>query len=155
MNHLAAGRASLDARERARLESLELLAAQRALASAAFDAAHRILGQAIAALTKDAWAERYERVLELHLEGARAAWLSGDRETMERLVRTTCEHARTAIDRVRARAIEIDALVAQQRFGDAVSLGLEVLPELGVVYPAKPTQAEAGAAIMATIAALG
>jgi len=152
--HLSKARVSLGRVEQLELKELQLVAGRRALGSAAFGAAHEIFTTALEEEDAFAWTDRYDHTLSLYLDAARAAWLSGDRETMDRLVLETLAHARSTIDEVRAREIEIDALVGQQRLGDAVETALAVLVRLGVTFPADPGDAEIGAAVGATLDAL-
>jgi len=152
--HLHAAREALSPTERLRLEELQLMAGRRALASAAFEAAHGILSTAVLELPADAWTLRYAHTLSLYLEAARAAWLSGNHDAMGRLVHDTLQHATTLLDRVRVREIEIDWLVGQQRLGDAVATATDVLAGLGVHFPENPGDAEIGAAVASTTAAM-
>ena len=153
-SHLQAARPFLDSGELRVLEELQCLAGRRALASAAFDGAHAILSLVIADLPADAWELRYEATLAVHLDAARAAWLSGHREAMETLVATARDRARSSLDQVAAREIEIAALVGQERLGEAVSTALSVLEALGVSFPTSPTEADVGAALASTLAAV-
>ena len=70
-------------------------------------------------------------VVSHRLEGARAAWLSGQHDVMRARIAVVTERGRSLLDRVRAREIAIQALVSQERLGDAVREALTVLSELG------------------------
>jgi len=134
---------------------MNLLAARRASASAAFQPAHEYYGAALAHLDEDAWSTRYEVALAVHVEGARAAYLSGAHEAMERCVAAVIANARTALDAVAAREVKIQGLVAQQRFRAAVELALETIAPLGVSLPMQPTPEEVQAQLVETLGMLG
>ncbi len=128
--------------ERNRLRALNLAAARRAVSSAAFAPAHRYMMRGLALLSGDPWAEDFEQTMALHVEGARSAYLGGDYATMRALVALAVTHARTPLERVLAREVELHALVAQQKLVEVVSLAIELVGELGFELPVSPTQAD-------------
>ncbi len=136
------------------LRSLNLTAARRATRSAAFEPAGAYYEKARALVDSEHWESDYEQALAIHVEGARAAYFNGDRERMNELVDAAVAHARTTLDAVEAREVKIHALIAEQRFDEAVSLALEVLGQLGIDLPRTPGPDDVGAVVGATIGAL-
>ncbi|MGE0787629.1 MAG: serine/threonine-protein kinase PknK [Sandaracinaceae bacterium] len=155
VDHLNAGIGS-DARgdERVRLRALNLAAARRARSSAAFEAAHGYMKRALALLSGDPWAEDHAQTMALHVEGARAAYLGGDYETMASLIELAVAHATTPLERVLAREVELHALVAQQRLIDVVALAAELVAELGFELPLSPAAEDVQRAVVETMARL-
>lgn len=138
----------------AELRKMNLSAARRAARSAAFEPAHEYYQKALALTDETLWEADYAEALAIHVEAARSAYLNGDRDAMDRLVETAVSHARNGLDAVEAREVKIHALISEQRFADAVGLGLEVLSELGVDLPRAPTDADVGRAVGETLARL-
>ncbi|MEZ4253241.1 MAG: hypothetical protein R3B99_33955 [Polyangiales bacterium] len=136
------------------LRTLNLSAARRASRSAAFEPADEFYQRARSLTDSTLWESDYDEALAIHVEGARSAYLNGDRETMDRLVEAAVRHARDAVDAVEAREVKLHALISEQRFADAVTLALEVLAQLGVVFPRQPTAEDVQGAVGATLAAL-
>ncbi|MCA9520655.1 MAG: AAA family ATPase, partial [Myxococcales bacterium] len=143
-----------DADERMMLRSLNLQAARRALSSAAFQPASAYYQRAYELLSADAWEASYDETLAIHVEGARAAYLTGDHERMSRLVGTAVTNGRSLLDRVAAQEVKIYALVSRQQFLEAVQLALTVLEPLGVSLPTAPSQRDIETAVGATLALL-
>jgi len=137
-----------------RLRVLNLSAGRRALASAAFEPALRYFLEAHSRLRERGWAESYEETLAIHVEGARAAYLSNNYEEMGQLLDVALEHARGLVDRVSVQEVRIQALVSQERFAEALGLALPVLEELGVDIPQTPTDADVKAAVGASLHAI-
>jgi predicted ATPase len=138
----------------AELRALNLAAARRAQSSAAFAPAHGYFQRAAELLADDAWASDYDQTLAIHVEGARAAYLSGEHATMDALVDVATRNAKTPIDRVNAREVKVHSLVSQRRFADAVRLAVDVLTELGVELPLEPTREEVEREVTTTLGAL-
>jgi predicted ATPase len=137
-----------------RLRDLNLSAGRRALASAAFEPAFRYYEEARRRLSKRAWEDAYEETLAIHVEGARAAYLSGNYESMEELVERAVMHATSLVDRVGAEEVRVLARVSQERFAEAFDLALPVLAELGISVPESPTEEDVQGAVGASLAAI-
>ncbi|MCC7538143.1 MAG: serine/threonine-protein kinase PknK [Deltaproteobacteria bacterium] len=154
VEHLNRGAAAQSASEQAQLCALNLAAARRASASAAFEPAYGYFQKARALLGPTCWSTEYEQALAIHVEGARAAYLSGDYATMEALVESAVANGRQVLDRVGAREVAIQSFVSQQHFADAVRSALDVLRELGTEIPAEPSGAYVEQAVVETLALL-
>ena len=140
--------------QRARLRSLNLEAARRAIRSAAFDVGDRYLEQARALRAPDPWRSDYVQTLAVTVEGARAAWLAGDHDRMEARVAEAAENGRDVLDRVSALEVRIQARLSQQIFREALDLTLAALAELGLDLPPHPSEEDVGAVLGATLQAL-
>jgi len=136
------------------LRELNLAAARRANASAAFEAAHGYYQRALRHLPADPWRTDQAATVALHLEAAQAAYLTGAHDTMDALVEQTTEHAENLLDRIRAEEVRIHAHVSQQRFTEAIALTLRVLGELGIPIAEDSSPQDAQAAVGETLGAL-
>ena len=134
-----------------RLRKLNLSAARRATRAAAFAPANDYYEKARAAFDDSQWETDYATALELHVEGARSAYVSGDHETMRRLVEAAVAHAKSGIDEVKAREVLIEGFIAKQQFAEAVHLGVELLGKLGETLPDDPDTAAVQEAVGATL----
>jgi diguanylate cyclase (GGDEF)-like protein len=138
VNHYNHARGLLtDPAERDRVAQLNVQAGRRAKAASAYGPALRYYRSALELLDEAAWQDRYEATLATHLEAAAVAHLSADRDGMQALLDRVSSHARSILDRVQAHAIRIQADIAQDRFADALQLGLRTLDMLGVRFPAR------------------
>ncbi len=155
VEHLNRGAALMEeADEREHLAQLNLRAARRATLSAAFQPAHEYFLQAHRLLGAEAWSNDYPSALAVHLEGARAAYLSGHYDLMEERIEAVLASGRTLLDRVQAREVRIQALVSQEKLTQAVDLALEVLQELGVRLERDPRPEDVQSAVAAALALL-
>jgi predicted ATPase/GAF domain-containing protein len=88
-----------------------------------------------------AWHDQFTLALALYEETAEVALLNGQLPVMRRLCDAILPRARTALQKVLAYELRICGLKAEKRFSDAVDVALEILRELGVVFPRRPTLA--------------
>lgn len=124
--------------ERARVGHIAHEAGRRAMTSAAFAPAWRYLHAAIELAGPRCWEVDYAWALELRHLGAEAALLASDLPSMERIVDEVLERGRTPLDRARAYETRLTARMIQSRMPDAVSVGRQLLADLGLRYPANP-----------------
>ncbi|MFH1112287.1 MAG: AAA family ATPase [Pseudomonadota bacterium] len=127
--------------ERLDLARRNLLAGTKAKNDAAHASAFDYLLIGISLLGPDGWKAGYELCLNLHLEAAEAAWLSGRFDEAANLTDTVVRHAQSLLDRVKAEEIAIQASFAKGDLREAVDRGRAVLKELGVDLPRNPSQA--------------
>ncbi|MCO4769810.1 MAG: AAA family ATPase [Deltaproteobacteria bacterium] len=155
VNSLNAGRSAIDdAEERDALRALNLEAGRRALGAAAYQPAWGFLQVGLELLPDDAWTRLYDDALDLHLEAARAAYLSQERSAMDALVDVVLREGRSELDKVRAYEVDIYARFSAGELSSTIERGLEVLAILGVHLPAEPTQEDVIGGLGATQAAL-
>ncbi len=127
------------ASQRLELARLNLMAGKEAKNAAAFDLTYKYFKAGLCALEPDSWAEHYDLALELHVEGAEAAYLCTAFDEMERLCDTVLRNAGSLLDKVKAHEVMIQSSIAQSKMLDALERALKVLALLGVHIPGKPT----------------
>lgn len=128
----------VDEHEQREVAELNLLAGKKAKSSAAYEPAFRYLRTGVDLLSEERWKHQYDLALELYVEAAESAYLSGNFEEMERLASVVLQQARTVLDKVKVYEVKIRAYIAQSRQLEAVRTALYVLKLLGVVFPEKP-----------------
>ncbi len=129
--------------EKVRLAKLNLMAGQKAKASAAHQPAFNYLQTGIQLLNdlpnQAMWQNYYSFSLSLHTEAAESAYLSGNYEQTNRLIEAILQHGQTIFDKIKAYETKIEAYIAQNKLMDALHIALLVLKELlGTQFPAKP-----------------
>ncbi len=121
-----------------RLSSLNLMAAKKAKASAAYEQSFHYLKTAIILLKRDPWKRDYEITLSIYLEAAESAYLCSQFTEMKEYIAIVMQQARTLLDKVKAYEILIEADKAQYRLKEALATAHKVLKLLGVVLPQRP-----------------
>lgn len=151
VEHLNRAQHLLSHPERQQLCALNLKAGGRAVESAAFESAHQFYLQAHDQLSDRAWTEDYEIAVAVHVGGARAAYLSGHFDVMQKRLETLELRATRLLDRLAGQEVSIHALISRQRLPEAVYLALDVLSQLGFELERKPgveaIQARVGATL--------
>jgi PAS domain S-box-containing protein len=127
--------------EREQLFQLNLIAAQKAKTSTAYDAAIQYLGICIELLSEDSWNTRPELTRTIYELSAEVAYLSTNYEQMEQYVAIVLSQTQNLIDRMRVYEFKILGIKAQGKLWDSLNLGLQLLALLGVYFPEKPTPA--------------
>lgn len=140
--------------ERNELAQLNLIAGNKAKTSTAYEASLKYLNVGRKLLAKDSWQTSYELTLILYVEATESAYLSTDFEQMEQLAAIVLQHAKTILDKVKVYEVKISACIAATKQLEAITIGLQVLPLLGVNLPASPTHAEIQQTVKATAEAL-
>ncbi|MBD2578035.1 ATP-binding sensor histidine kinase [Oscillatoria sp. FACHB-1406] len=124
------------------LARLNLQAAQKALASTAYEAAEIYLQAGLELLAADCWQEQYELALELHVTATSVAYTNGHFQKMEQRASIVLQHARTLLEKVKIYELKISALNAQSQLSEAVDLGRSILKQLGVELSAETKRAQ-------------
>ncbi len=132
---LITGKSEMD-----RLSRLNLMAARKAKASAAYEQGFHYLKTAIELLKSDSWKRDYEITLSIYLEAAESAYLCSEFTEMKGYIAIVMEQARTLLDKVKAYEILIEADKAQYRLKEALATANTVLKLLGVVLPQRPNK---------------
>ncbi|MBC7499831.1 MAG: AAA family ATPase [Herminiimonas sp.] len=141
VNHFNQGRGLItDPTERHQLAQLNLTAARRAKASAAYKPALVYLEVALELVTDADWQSRYDLMFALHLDAGEAAHLNHDFARMEHIIALALPQARNLLDQAKIYEIRIQAYITQDKYHEVVSSGLEVLRLLGVYFPKKPNK---------------
>ena len=156
VNQLNLGSRLSRADELDEVAALNLLAGQKAKASAAYEPAFNYLRAGVELLASpvapsanpviDNWQRQYDLTLELYVEAAEAAYLSGNFEEMERLAETVLQHARGLLDKAKVYEVKIQAYVAQNRLLDALKTGRRSVGIVGgeATRTAQSSRCEAG-----------
>ncbi|MBP0015987.1 MAG: serine/threonine-protein kinase PknK [Cyanobacteria bacterium SBLK] len=126
--------------ERDELARLNLLAGEKAKASAARGAALNYLQTGLALLPPKSWQSRYELTWELHVETVEAAYLCTEFELLDELVEIVLKYTPSVLQQVRVYEVKINALVARDRGEEAISTALEIVALLGIQLPKKATK---------------
>ncbi|BAZ15772.1 ATP-binding region ATPase domain protein [Calothrix sp. NIES-4071] len=140
--------------EKYELAQLNLLAGQKAKVATAYDSAVRYFNVGLRLLPANSWLTQYELVLALHQEAAEAAFLNGDFEQMEQLIKVVLQQAKSQLDKMKVYELQIKSCGVQRKLLEAVKLGLEVLEILGVKLTQSPTDDDIQKAIEETTANL-
>jgi predicted ATPase/class 3 adenylate cyclase len=150
-NHLQLARGRLEEiTGRDELARVNLSAGRKARAASAFSTAREYYRRGIAAAGDEAWTRDYALARDLHLEGAEAAYLSGDAEHTTEWTTGAIEHAATDLDRVSGYEVRVLAAISRLESAVAVVEGLRLLRLLGVRIPDKPKTRHIVGSLMAT-----
>ena len=114
------------------LAELNLIAGQKAKASAAFEAAVNYFNLSLGLLAADSWQSDYDLTLPIYVETVEAEYLNGNFARAEQLLEVVLQEAKTLLDRVKVCEVKIQSYISQYRFSEAIETGLEVLEKLGV-----------------------
>ncbi|WP_292933946.1 AAA family ATPase [Noviherbaspirillum sp.] len=151
VNHFNLGRHLIaDALQRQNLARLNLDAARRAKASAAYKPALGYAQIALELVSCEDWKTHYDLMLALHLEAAEVAYLCAGFEQMECYLALALQHARDVLDQAKAYEIRIQAHLSEGRPQEAVAQGLQVLDLLGVSFPGHPARWHVIASVIKT-----
>ena len=139
VNHMNQGIALIENRaEQIRLARLNLLAANRARNSTAYDLATRAARSAIDLLGWDAWAENYALAFEAHLRLAECQALMADFEGAFRTIDAALPHVRGAADSGRLHAARTHTFLSMGDMTGAVACGREAARLFGLDLPEQP-----------------
>src|ERR687885_243585 len=144
-----------DQRERDELTQLNLTACRKARGATAYQAAREYAEIGLNLLGESAWQRQYEMTLNLHDIGAEVASLCGDFDRMNRWIDTVIHHTRTPLERVNVYIVKIQALSSQNKFLEAIAIGLLSLKELGVELPDRPTSEDIQQAVQEINSSIG
>ncbi|MBG1267061.1 AAA family ATPase [Nostoc sp. WHI] len=140
--------------EQDNLSRLNLMAGEKAKASAAYDAALRYLQTGMELLTTDSWQTDYDLTLTLYSATAEAAYLSGNFEQVEQLFQQVIDQARTILATLKVYDVKIQTYVAQNKLLEAIQIGLQLLEQLRVHLPSQPTFEDVQQALSKTVSKL-
>lgn len=141
VNHLNIAIALIQqAAERRNLAELNLLAAEKARVSNAYAEAYEYADIGVKILGESGWIQQYHLTLALHETLADAAFLTGEFTPIPRLFQTVLNRSLTPLDRVRIYETMIQLHVIQHHYSQAISLGLEILKQLGIKLSPQPNR---------------
>jgi predicted ATPase/signal transduction histidine kinase len=127
--------------ERETLARMNLAAAQKARNSTAYSAARSFVKTALSLLAENCWQTQYELTLNLYVAAAETAYLNADFDGMEEMAAEVLQKAKTILDKVKIFEIQINALTTQSKVLEAITVGKNVLTQLGVEFSSEPDEA--------------
>jgi predicted ATPase/uncharacterized protein GlcG (DUF336 family) len=143
VNQFNRGAALITSRdEREQLAELNLIAGQRAKASAACGSALNYLTAGAALLPDDAWECRHELTFELELHRAECEFLTGAMTAAEPRLAALSIRAASTIERAFVACLRADLYTALGQSSRAVGVGLDYLQHLGGQWSPHPTDDE-------------
>jgi PAS domain S-box-containing protein len=140
--------------DRRRVAELDLLAGQKAKASAAYGAAEAYLRAGLA-LLPEGWTGQDGLSFALHRHLAESRFLNGDLAAAEADMRDLLARAASRVDAAAATVLLISLYTSQARYAEAIATGAEHLSTAEILLPTQPTTEDLAAAYQALIAALG
>ena len=144
VNHLNRGAALIASQdEREQLAELNLIAGQRAKASAAYASALTYLAAGAALLPEDAWERRNELSFALELRRAESEFATGALTEAEARLAALSTRAGTTVQRSTVACLRIDLYMTTGQNDRAVAVGLDSLRHLGIDWPSHPTEEQA------------
>jgi signal transduction histidine kinase len=90
-------------------------------------------------LVPDIWQQHPDFALELYLEVANSACLTGAFEQVDRAVESIAQHNTDPLVQSRVLEVQIQSLIARNRLTDAIHGARSILQQLGVTLPEQPT----------------
>lgn len=155
VRHFAAAESLVsDADERRAAARLHAEAGEVAREAAAYPLAFSCFEGGIRLLGDNAWEDHYDLSLRLHTGAVEAAYLSGERATLEERSAQVKAHAGSVMDQLIAWETEIDACAGRQEYEAALTAGISVLRMLGVELPRNPAPSDVQAMVEPTLARL-
>ncbi len=139
VNQLNAGRNNIDdENEKNRLIELNIMAADKAKKSVAFESAFDYLISALNLINIESWVKNYLLVLKLYTRTAEAAFHLADFSIMRYLCNVIIRNGRSILDKIPAYELIIESLYAENKLEDALRQGRLLLKELGYTLPRRP-----------------
>src|SRR6202007_1532889 len=127
-----------DRDEKAQVATIDLHAARKAKASAAFASACGYLATGMTLLDERDWANQYELMFRLRLERAECEFLTGNFDTAEQLIGELLERAASKVDQARAYRLKVVLHTVKSENAQAVDTGLTCLRLFGIDLPLHP-----------------
>ena len=144
-----------DTAGRDELARISLVAGRKARAASAFAVAREYFRRGVEAAGDQGWSRDRALARDLRLDGAEAAYLSGDADLTTEWTASAIEHAVTVLERVRGYEVRVLAAISRLESDAAVLEGLKLLKLLGVSIPTAPKTLDIVKGILSTKALLG
>ncbi|MBD2451378.1 AAA family ATPase [Nostoc sp. FACHB-152] len=125
--------------ERDEIAKLNLIAGQKAKGTIAYSTARNYLAIGRQWLEAATWQTNYELTLALYVETTEVAFLCGNFEDVERWAAIILQRVKTVLDSVTVYRVKIQADIAQNQPLQAVDTGLQILQQLGIIFPKQPS----------------
>lgn len=127
--------------QRLELLRVNLLAARKARATAAYRPAFNLLHIATTVLNEELWQRDFACVFEVLYLYAACAYLTGEFSIADRTCKTLLEHAPTAFEQSQIHVMQLVQLTYCNRMDEAIEAGLSALRLLGLKLSARPSGA--------------
>jgi len=118
--------------EKQQLAELNLIAGEKAKASAAYEAALNYLTVAMGMLDADSWESDYELARDIYVGAIEAEYLNSNYERSDELVAVALAKIQSLLEKVNVYKLKIQSYLAQNAMQDTIELGLKVLEMVGV-----------------------
>ncbi|PTL82915.1 ATP-binding sensor histidine kinase [Vitiosangium sp. GDMCC 1.1324] len=128
--------------ERTRIAELNLRAARKAKASAAYRIAVSYLTTGMEMLDSGSWEREYRLAYGLFLERAHCEFLSGNFNEAERLFPELLRHARTRAERAAVHCLQSSTQLTRGELGASIEIALEGLRMFGIEMSPHPSAGE-------------
>jgi len=119
------------------LAQLNLKAAIKAKASAAFNVAFNLNQQGLKLLQHDSWLHQYDLTLSLNTEMCEASYLTGNHDEADKYFNIVNNNAKSAIDKIHVYEIKIASFTSLNHPKEAVQIGINALRMLDFSMPLK------------------
>jgi PAS domain S-box-containing protein len=144
VNQLNRGAALITSRDESeQLAELNLLAGQRAKASAAYAAALTYLTAGAALLPQDSWDRRHDLAFALELQRGECEFLTGALAEAEQRLAALSSRATNTVEQARVACLRVDLYTTLDQSRRAIAVGLDYLRHLGIDWSPHPTEEEA------------
>jgi PAS domain S-box-containing protein len=141
VNQLNRGAALIASRdEREQLAELNLLAGQRAKASAAYASALTYFTAGAALLPEDSWERRHELSFALELQRGECEFLTGALAEAEPRLAALSNRATNTVERATVACLRADLYTTLDQSSRAIAVGLDYLRHLGIDWSPHPTE---------------
>ena len=124
------------------IAKLNLMAGQKAKAAIAYSVTQKYLAKGREGLATSSWQTNYDLTLELYVETTEVAYLCGDFEQVEYWAGIVLQEAKTVLDLVKVYEVKIQTDIAQGQPLRAINTALQVLQQLEISFPEKPSQSD-------------
>ncbi|BAY18182.1 serine/threonine protein kinase and signal transduction histidine kinase with GAF and PAS/PAC sensor [Anabaenopsis circularis NIES-21] len=125
--------------ERDEIAKLNLIAGKKAKGAIAYSTARNYLAIGRQWLEAATWQTNYELTLALYVETTEVAFLCGNFEDVERWAAIVLQRVKTVLDSITVYRVKIQADIAQNQPLQAVNTGLQILQQLGIIFPKQPS----------------
>ncbi|MEM7181268.1 MAG: serine/threonine-protein kinase PknK [Spirochaetota bacterium] len=124
----------MNGEEKSKLIDLNLLAGDKAMASAAYETALHLYRMVVALTIKNIWQEEYQRAFGIYTKLAKAEYLNGNSQEAEKYFEIILNNTKTEPEKAYVYEIKLPLYTAKFKFKEALETGLEALSLLGVLF---------------------
>ncbi|MGR3179759.1 MAG: ATP-binding response regulator [Candidatus Anammoxibacter sp.] len=139
VNHLNfAGQLVTGRNERKILAELNLTAGKKAMQSTAYEVALKYLSAGTDMLPGDSWQVNYDLTLSLYMQRSECEYLCGNFNVAEPLFDLILKNVKSPLEKTRVFNTKILLYTNQNKFEDAIKLGIEGLKQYGIKLSLRP-----------------